>query len=63
MASWADALILVTRYNATPIRALRRVRDILNRTNANVAGVIINDVSEVGASYGGYGYGYGDYYN
>jgi capsular exopolysaccharide synthesis family protein len=58
LASWVDALILVSRYNATPLSALRRIRDILNRTNANVAGFIINDVSGVGAEYGGYGYAY-----
>jgi capsular exopolysaccharide synthesis family protein len=63
LASWVDTIILVTRYNVTPIRALKRTQAILNRTNANVAGVVLNDVSDVGAKYGGYDYGYGDYYN
>jgi capsular exopolysaccharide synthesis family protein len=58
LANWVDALVLVTRYNQTPVSALRRIRDVLNRTNANVAGFIINDVSGLGAEYGGYGYAY-----
>jgi len=38
---------------------LRRVRDVLNRSDANVSGVVINDhpASKAGY-YGGYGYGY-----
>jgi capsular exopolysaccharide synthesis family protein len=58
LANWVDALVLVTRYNQTPLSALRRIRDVLARTNANVAGFIINDVSGLGAEYGGYGYAY-----
>lgn len=59
LAKWVDALILVARYNVTPMSALRRVRDILNRSDANVSGVVINDhpASKAGY-YGGYGYGY-----
>jgi Mrp family chromosome partitioning ATPase len=58
LANWVDAVILVARYNQTPLSALRRIRDVLARTNANMAGFIINDVSGLGAEYGGYGYAY-----
>jgi capsular exopolysaccharide synthesis family protein len=61
LASWADGVILVTRYNVTPLGALRRVRALLHRSNVQVAGLIINDVSGTAAGYGGYGYGYGYY--
>jgi capsular exopolysaccharide synthesis family protein len=59
LAKWVDALVLVARYNVTPMSALRRVRDVLNRSDANVSGVVINDhpASKAGY-YGGYGYGY-----
>jgi capsular exopolysaccharide synthesis family protein len=59
LAKWVDALVLVARYNVTPMSALRRVRDILNRSDANVSGIVINDhpASKAGY-YGGYGYGY-----
>jgi capsular exopolysaccharide synthesis family protein len=61
LASWADGVVLVTRYNVTPLGALRRVRALLHRSNVHVAGLIINDVSGTAAGYGGYGYGYGYY--
>jgi polysaccharide biosynthesis transport protein len=61
LASWVDSLILVTRYNLTPIAALKRIRGILQHTNSHVAGVVINDMSVAdSAYYGGYG---GGYYN
>jgi succinoglycan biosynthesis transport protein ExoP len=59
LASWADALILVTRYNMTPLGALKRIRDVLRHTNAQVAGVVINDIAVTQTGYyGGYGSGY-----
>jgi capsular exopolysaccharide synthesis family protein len=59
LAKWVDTLILVARYNVTPMNALRRVRDILNRSDANVSGIVINDHPASRAGYyGGYGYGY-----
>jgi succinoglycan biosynthesis transport protein ExoP len=59
LASWADALILVTRYNMTPLGALKRIRDVLRHTNAQVAGVVINDMAVTQTGYyGGYGSGY-----
>jgi succinoglycan biosynthesis transport protein ExoP len=59
LASWVDSIILVTRYNLTPIAALKRIRDILQHTHSHVAGVVINDMSAADAAYyGGYGRGY-----
>lgn len=56
VASWADSLVLVTRYNMTPIAALKRMRDILRRTHAHVVGVVMNDMPFAEADkYGGYG--------
>jgi capsular exopolysaccharide synthesis family protein len=62
LASWVDAVILVARYNMTPMNLLKRVRDILRHSNANVAGVVINDMSAIGTQYYGGGYDSG-YYN
>jgi capsular exopolysaccharide synthesis family protein len=61
LTSYMEAVILVARFDQTPIRALRRTRDMLSRTHANVVGVVMNQVSELASSYGGY-YGYGEYY-
>jgi succinoglycan biosynthesis transport protein ExoP len=59
LASWVDLLILITRYNVTPISGLKRIRAVLSRTNASVAGVVVNDVSASATGYyGGYGYEY-----
>lgn len=58
-ASWVDMVVLVTRYNVTPLGALKRVRDLLRHSNAEVAGVVINDMAISGTQYyGGYGSGY-----
>jgi succinoglycan biosynthesis transport protein ExoP len=62
LASWVDAVILVTRYNITPMGPLKRIRDVLRHSNAHVAGVVINDMSANGAGYYGGGYDSG-YYN
>jgi succinoglycan biosynthesis transport protein ExoP len=61
LASWADAAILVLRYNQTPISALRRVRSILGQTQAFVAGVVLNDMPDKAMGYGGYADGAGYY--
>jgi capsular exopolysaccharide synthesis family protein len=59
LASWVDLLVLITRYNVTPISGLKRIRAVLSRTNASVAGVVVNDVSASATGYyGGYGYEY-----
>jgi succinoglycan biosynthesis transport protein ExoP len=59
LASWVDMLILITRYNVTPISGLKRIRAVLSRTNASVAGVVVNDLAASATGYyGGYGYEY-----
>jgi Mrp family chromosome partitioning ATPase len=59
LANLADSVILVTRYNVTPVGALKRIREVLRHTNAHVAGAVINDmlISSTGY-YGGYDNGY-----
>ena len=44
MAVRADAVVLLARAGVTRKRALIRVRDLLWRINAPVAGVVVNDV-------------------
>jgi Mrp family chromosome partitioning ATPase len=44
MAVRADAVVLVARAGVTRKRALVRVRDLLWRVNASIAGVVVNDV-------------------
>lgn len=63
LSSWVDAMVLVARYNVTPMKVLKRVRTVLARGNANVAGLILNDLSSGTSDYGGYSYGYGEGYN
>ena len=54
LASWLDAVIIVTRYNRTPLRMLSRVRDLLNRADALSVGFVINEVASGGANYVGH---------
>ena len=62
MAGWVDTVILVTRYHVTPVRALKRALAELTRAGAIVEGIVINDVAQSDSRYGGYDYGYGEYY-
>ena len=63
VTTWAAALVLVVRFEKTHLNTLKRLRDILARTNANVAGVVLNDVSDIGEEYGYYGNAAKGYYN
>ncbi len=45
LAVFADAVVLVARAGMTRKRALIRARDLLWRTNAFIAGVVVNDVN------------------
>jgi capsular exopolysaccharide synthesis family protein len=57
-----DAVMLITRFDATPVRAAQRAVYLLRRARAKLAGVVINDVPMNGLEYGSYyGYGYGYY--
>jgi len=67
MAVRADAVVLVARAGVTRKRALVRVRDLLWRVNASIAGVVVNDVDmrlenfytyRYGANTKNYWYGY-----
>lgn len=67
MAVLSDSVILVARAGATRKRALLRARDLLLRINANIAGVVVNDVDMrletfYTYRYGIYGYRYGNSY-
>jgi capsular exopolysaccharide synthesis family protein len=44
LASWADAVLLVSRYGVTRLKSLGQVQSMLNHTEAQVAGVLIDDV-------------------
>jgi capsular exopolysaccharide synthesis family protein len=64
LAVMADAVVLVVRAGVTRKRAILRSRDLLWRINANIAGVVVNDVDMrlenfYTYRYGMYGYRYG----
>lgn len=62
VAKYVDAVILVTRFDTTPLRAAQRSIYLLRRVRAKIAGIVINDVPMTGLEYGSYyGYGYGYY--
>jgi succinoglycan biosynthesis transport protein ExoP len=68
MAVLSDTVILVSRAGMTRKRALLRARDVLLRINANIAGVVVNDVDMrletfYTYRYGMYGYRYGHRYS
>jgi succinoglycan biosynthesis transport protein ExoP len=64
LAVMADAVVMVVRAGVTRKRAILRARDLLWRINANIAGVVVNDVDMrlenfYTYRYGMYGYRYG----
>ena len=64
MTVFADSVVLVMRAGMTRKRALVKVRDLLLRINAPIAGVVVNDVDVrlenfYTYRYGMYGYQYG----
>lgn len=68
MAVLSDTVIMVARAGMTRKRALVRARDLLLRINANIAGVVVNDVDMrletfYTYRYGMYGYRYGHRYS
>ena len=68
MAVLSDTVILVSRAGMTRKRALLRARDLLLRINANIAGVVVNDVDMrletfYTYRYGMYGYRYSHRYS
>lgn len=68
MAVLSDTVILVARAGMTRKRAMVRARDLLLRINANIAGIVVNDVDMrletfYTYRYGMYGYRYGHRYS
>lgn len=66
MSNLVDGVILVVRQNHTDKRAVAEMKARLEQANANILGVVLNDVRAKGADgyygngegYYGYGYGY-----
>jgi polysaccharide biosynthesis transport protein len=63
----ADAVVLIARSEQTSKQSLMRTRDLLRKARANIAGVVVNDLSfnsvDYRQYYGYYGNGYHSYYN
>jgi len=66
LATISDIVVLIMEAGRVPIKAAQHVRETLATLQAPVAGLIINDKTGKGESYGYYGshyyrYGYGYY--
>jgi capsular exopolysaccharide synthesis family protein len=61
LATFVDAVVLVTRAYSTPYDVVRRARSLLYGAGARILGVALNSVDAHKGGYG-YGYGYGYYY-
>jgi capsular exopolysaccharide synthesis family protein len=63
----ADVVVLIARSEKTGRQSLIRTRDILRKVHANIAGVVVNDLSfnsvEYRQYYGHYGSEYSYYYH
>jgi succinoglycan biosynthesis transport protein ExoP len=63
----ADVVVLIARSKRTGRQSLLRARDVLKKVRANIAGVVVNDLSfnsvEYRGYYGHYGSDYHYYYN
>ena len=63
----ADAVVLVARSEKTGRQSLVRARDLLKKVRANIAGVVVNDLSfdsvEYRQYYGYYGNDHQGYYH
>jgi polysaccharide biosynthesis transport protein len=58
-----DGVVLVTRYNFTNKKILRRTQQLLSQSNIHIMGAVINCIDKVGQRHSGYHYNYGSYYN
>lgn len=67
LTAMADRVLVVMEAGRVPLKAAQRMRETLATVQAPVAGLVVNDKSGKGESYGyyggryGYGYGYGYY--
>ncbi len=63
----ADVVVLVARSEKTRRQSLSRARDLLKKVHANIAGVVVNDLSfnsvDYRQYYGYYGRAHQDYYH
>ena len=61
ISTYADATILVVKSGKTEIETVKRAQEILEKVNANIIGVVLNNINkkEIGYSYYPY-YFYGD---
>jgi capsular exopolysaccharide synthesis family protein len=63
----ADVVVLIARSKKTGRQSLLRARDVLRKVRANIAGVVVNDLSfdsvEYRGYYGHYGSDYRYYYS
>jgi len=61
ISTYADGTILVVKSGKTEIEALKRAQEILEKVNANIIGVVLNNIhkKQIGYSYYPYYY-YGD---
>jgi Mrp family chromosome partitioning ATPase len=63
----ADVVVLVARSDKTRRQSLVRARDLLKKAHANIAGVVVNDLSlnsmEYRQYYGYYGQDHQSYYH
>src|SRR3984885_7947158 len=66
-ARTADVVVLIARSEKTGRQSLVRTRDVLRKVRANIAGVVVNDLSfnsvEYRQYYGHYGSEYSYYYH
>jgi capsular exopolysaccharide synthesis family protein len=59
IAQWVDMVLLLCRIGVTSRLGLQRACKLLQTGNANISGIVVNDIG-ASDSYGyGYGYGYG----
>jgi tyrosine-protein kinase Etk/Wzc len=54
-----DLVLVVLEAGRVPVKAALRMQEMLASVHARVAGMVINDKSGRGETYGGYGYRYG----
>ncbi len=55
LARWADGVVLVARQSVTRLKHLQSARELLDETEANVLGIVLNDATDKGAALRTYG--------
>lgn len=62
LTMWIGSVVLVVRSGMTPLKALLRAKLLLGRARANVAGVVLTGLDEIGEASGFHGQDGHDYY-